>query len=174
MEWVSLPCSDTPPRNSHAAVLDGDTMVIIGGASPSGQTDEVFTIDFSDRSNLKCVRVDCQPSESGASVAHSDGVGGVPAARDMHSACVYNSEVSGGVGASILVMGGRSSAGVLEDLFSLSTGTAIDPPNRRACFTGVIIRTHGWVTATRRLCLERNTRGQIVSCVCPVVAPTVK
>eukprot|EP00904_Undaria_pinnatifida_P012669 jgi/Undpi1/8532/HiC_scaffold_25.g10999.m1 len=123
MEWVSLPCADTPPRNSHAAVLDGDTMVLIGGASPDGQTDEVFTIDLSDRSNLSCVRVDCQPSVSGACVAQSDGVGGAPAARDMHSACVCNSELTGGAGAIILVMGGRSSTGVLQDFFSLNTDT---------------------------------------------------
>lgn len=55
----------------------------------------------------------------------SDGVGDVPSARDMHSACVYSSELTGGAGATILLMGGRSSAGVLQDLFSLNTGTAL-------------------------------------------------
>lgn len=138
MEWVSLPCADTPPRNSHAAVLDGDTMVLIGGASPDGQTDEVFTIDLSDRSNLSCVRVDCQPSVSGACVAQSDGVGGAPAARDMHSACVCNSELTGGAGAIILVMGGRSSTGVLQDFFSLNTGTVLDKPNGHDLISGVM------------------------------------
>lgn len=64
----------------------------------------------------------------------SDGVGGLPAARDMHSACVYNSELTGGAGATILLMGGRSSAGVLQDLFSLNTGNAIDKPALYACF----------------------------------------
>lgn len=134
MEWVSLPCADTPPRNSHSAVLDGDTMMIIGGASPDGQTDDIFAIDLSDRSNLNYVRVACQPSESGVYVAHSDGVGDVPAARDMHSACVYNAELTGAAGATILLMGGRSSAGVLQDLFSLNTGAAKDSLTLHASF----------------------------------------
>lgn len=136
MEWVSLSCADTPPRNSHSAVLDGDTMLIIGGASPDGQTDDVFAVDLSDRSNLNCVQVSCHQSESGACVVQSDGVGGVPAARDMHSACVYSSELTGGAGATILLMGGRSSAGVLQDLFSLNTGTARDKPT--------LLYTHGF------------------------------
>lgn len=134
MEWVSLSCADNPPRNSHSAVLDGDAMIIIGGASPDGQTDDVLAIDLSDRSHLNCVRVSCRPSESGACVVQSDSVGGVPAARDMHSACVYKSELIGGAGATILIMGGRSSAGVLQDLFSLNTGTVIEKPALYTCF----------------------------------------
>lgn len=123
MEWVSLPCANTPPRNSHAAVLDGETMVVVGGASPEGQTDEVFAIDLSNRSDLTCRSVSCQPLELKTGEAHnSEGFGAVPTAREMHSACAYNSQGAEGTGATILVMGGRSAAGVLRDLFSLDTG----------------------------------------------------
>lgn len=119
MEWVSLPCANTPPRNSHAAVLDGETMIIVGGASPEGQTDEVFTIDLSNRSDLTCRRVSCQLLE-----AHTpDGIGAAPTAREMHSACAYGSKgTEGTLATMILVMGGRSATGVLRDLFSLDTG----------------------------------------------------
>lgn len=125
MEWASLPCADIPPRNSHAAVLDGETMIIIGGASPEGQTDEVFTVDLSNRSSLSCRRVSCHSLESGAGDAHRvDGVVGVPVAREMHSACAYDSKGTEGASATtILLMGGRSATGVLRDLFSLNTGT---------------------------------------------------
>lgn len=125
MEWVSLPCVGIPPRNSHTAVLDGETMIVVAGASPEGQTDDVFTIDLSNRSNLSCRRVFCQPFESGnGETRYSEGVGGVPAAREMHSTCAYNSEGTTGERATtILLMGGRSAAGVLRDLFALRTGT---------------------------------------------------
>ena len=124
MEWVSLPCANTPPRNSHAAVLIGETMVIVGGASPEGQTDEVFTIDLSNRSDLTCRRVSCQPPLGSHS---SNGIGAAPTAREMHSACAYESKGAEGTRAtSILVMGGRSAMGVLRDLFSLDTGAKKD------------------------------------------------
>lgn len=124
MEWVCLPCANTPPRNSHAAVLDRETMIIIGGASPEGQTDEVFTIDLSNRSDLVCRRVSCQSLDPRARKAHnSDGFEAGPTAREMHSACAYDSKGTEGTRATtILVMGGRSAAGVLRDLFSLDTG----------------------------------------------------
>lgn len=124
MEWVSLSCANAPPRNSHAAVLDGKTMIIVGGASPEGQTDEVFTIDLSNRSDLTCRRVSCQSLEPRTGRKHdSDGFGAVPTAREMHSACAYESKGAEGARATtILVMGGRSAAGVLRDLFSLDTG----------------------------------------------------
>lgn len=124
MEWVSLPCANTPPRNSHAAVLDGETMIIIGGASPEGQADEVFTIDMSNRSDLTCRRVSCQPLEPSTGEARSpDGLGALPTAREMHSACAYDSKGNGGARATtILVMGGRSAKGVLRDLLALDTG----------------------------------------------------
>ena len=123
MEWVSLPCANIPPRNSHVSVLDGETMVIIGGASPEGQTNDVFTIDLSTRSNLTCRRVSCQSFETEPSVDLPGGVGGVPAAREMHSACAFGSAGTEGARATtVLLMGGRSTAGVLRDLFSLDTG----------------------------------------------------
>lgn len=124
MEWVSLPCANTPPRNSHAAVLDGETMIIIGGASPEGQTHEVFTIDLSNRSDLTCRRVSCQSFEPRTGgPQNSDGFEAVPTAREMHSACAYGSKGTEGTrSTTILVMGGRSATGVLRDLFSLDTG----------------------------------------------------
>lgn len=126
MEWVPLPCANVPPRNSHASVLVGETMVIIGGASPEGQTNDVFTIDLSTRSNLTCHRVSCQSFEPGTDEeAHSDGVVEVPASREMHSACVFDSKGTEGARATtVLLMGGRSATGVLRDLFSLDTGIA--------------------------------------------------
>lgn len=126
MEWASLPCANIPPRNSHAAVLDGETMIVIGGASPEGQTDEVFTIDLSDRSSLTCRRISCSSFEPGAGGAHHvDGISGVPVAREMHSACAYDAKgKEGESAATILLMGGRSASGVLRDLFSLNTGTS--------------------------------------------------
>lgn len=123
---MSLPCADIPPRNSHTAVLDGENMIVIAGASPEGQTDDVFTIDLSDRSNLACRRVFCQPFESGTGETRcSERVGGVPAAREMHSTCAYNNSegTTGGRATTLLLMGGRSAAGVLRDLFALRTGT---------------------------------------------------
>lgn len=125
MEWSSLPCADIPPRNSHAAVLDGETMIVIGGASPEGQTGEVFTIDLSNRSSLVCRRVSCHAFEPGAGGAHHvDSNSGVPVAREMHSACVYDSKGTEEASSiTILLMGGRSATGVLRDLFSLDTGT---------------------------------------------------
>lgn len=126
MEWVSLPCADIPPRNSHAAVLDGETLVIIGGASPEGLADDIFTINLSEGSSLRCREVSCKPDQSRTTEGrNSDSFGaGVPAAREMHSACVYKSKGTEDAGvATILLMGGRSATSVLRDLFSLDTGT---------------------------------------------------
>ncbi|CAN0087885.1 unnamed protein product [Ectocarpus sp. 6 AP-2014] len=158
MEWVPLPCVDIPPRNAHTAVLDGETMIVIAGASPEGQTDNVFTIDLSDRANLACRRVFCQPFESGTGERRcSEGVGGIPAAREMHSTCAYNSEGTTGERATtILLMGGRSAGGVLRDLFALRTDTWTwkrlkDAPVARcahsACFVqaaGIMAIYGGW------------------------------
>lgn len=123
MEWVTLDCSDIPPRNSHAAVLHGDMMIIIGGASPEGQTDEVYAIDLSNRSNVTCRRICCQPFEPGSCTEPSESAMYLPAAREMLSACLVDSKIIEGAATTILIMGGRSPGGVLQDLFSLSTGT---------------------------------------------------
>lgn len=121
MEWISLQCTDLPPRNSHAAVLDGETMVIIGGASPEGQTSDVYTIDLSNRLDLSCQRVCCQPFKSENFSGQRDS-GDAPAAREMHSACLYKVDSNEDTGATVLLMGGRSSCGVLREFFSLNTG----------------------------------------------------
>lgn len=122
MEWTHLLCPDLPPRNSHTAVQHGDSMVIIGGASPEGPTEEVHTIDLSDRSSLNCKQVSCQASHETSGRAEDGSCSGVPVAREMHSACIYHSKTTGGGGSTIFLMGGRSADGVLRDLFSLSTG----------------------------------------------------
>lgn len=122
MEWTHLPCANLPPRNSHTAVLQGDTMVIIGGASPEGPTDEVYTIDLSDRSSLSCKQVSCQASHETSGRTQDGSCTGVPVAREMHSACIYHSKTTGDGRSTIFLMGGRSADGVLRDLFSLSTG----------------------------------------------------
>ncbi len=149
MEWVSLPCANIPPRNSHVSVLDGETMVIIGGASPEGQTNDVFTIDLSTRSNLTCDRVSCQSFEQGPDEGfHSDGVGEIPSSREMHSACVFDSEGTEGARATtVLLMGGRSATGVLRDLFSLDTGIVCRVGYESQC----------WNTASI-LCKRRKVR----------------
>lgn len=124
MEWTHLFCPNLPPRNSHTAVLQGDFMVVIGGASPEGPTEEVHTIDLSDRSSLSlnCKQVSCQASNETSGRTQDGSCTGVPVAREMHSACIYHSKTTGGGGSTIFLMGGRSSDGVLRDLFSLSTG----------------------------------------------------
>ncbi|CAM9672988.1 unnamed protein product [Scytosiphon promiscuus] len=164
MEWVSLPCADTPPRNSHAAVLVGDTLIIIGGASPGGLADEIFAIDLSEGSTLSCREVMCKPDQSRATERQSsDSIGAeVPAAREMHSACVYKpKETENGHAAAILLMGGRSTTGVLRDLFSLDTGSWTwtrlqDAPVARcahaACFVdsaGIMAIYGGWDGGTK-------------------------
>lgn len=123
LEWVSLTCANAPPRNSHAAVLSGETMIIVGGASPEGQTDEVFTIDLADRLDLTCRKISCHPLEPSTGEANNpDVVGAVPTPREMHSACAFDSRGTEGTRATILIMGGRSADGVLRDLFSLDIG----------------------------------------------------
>ncbi|CAM9177385.1 unnamed protein product [Hapterophycus canaliculatus] len=159
MEWVALPAADMPPRNSHAAVLDGDTMIIIGGASPEGQTDEIFAVSLSRSSHLSCEEVSCKPDQSRATERRdSDGIrAGLPTAREMHSACVCNlKETKEASATKILVMGGRSAKGVLRDLFSLDTGSWTwtrlqDAPVARcahsACFVdsaGIMAIYGGW------------------------------
>lgn len=120
LEWGSLPCKEAPPRNSHAVVLHENNMVIIGGASPDGQTDDVHIIDLSDLSNLTCRQVDCQTAEKTA--PHSESFQRMPAAREMHSACLCSLQTTKDRDPIILVMGGRSVTGVHRDLFSLNTG----------------------------------------------------
>lgn len=122
MEWISLPCKDAPPRNSHAAVIHENTMIIIGGASPEGQTNDVYTIDLSDRSSLTCRQVCCKPWQSAHSSRQSGEGRDMPVAREMHSTCLYGSRTTKGAEANVLLMGGRSKDGVLPDLFSLTTG----------------------------------------------------
>lgn len=122
MEWVSLPCTDAPPRNSHAAVVHENIMIVIGGASPEGQTDDVYAVDLSDRSSLTCRQVCCKPSQSAHSSQQSNGGREAPVAREMHSACLYVPTTTKGVEATVLLMGGRSKEGVLPDLFSLTIG----------------------------------------------------
>lgn len=124
MEWIRLSCPGIPPRNSHAAVLYRDNMIIMGGASPEGQTDDVYVVDLSHRSSLSCRRVCCESGEGGESSKLSVGGGGLPVAMEMHSACLFDSELNE-TGATILIMGGRSSDGVLKQLLSLQIGTCV-------------------------------------------------
>lgn len=120
MEWKCLPCKDAPPRNSHAVVLHENNMVIIGGASPDGQTDDVHIIDLSNLSSLTCRQVRSQTATNASS--HSENFQRVPAAREMHSACLCSVQATENRDPIILVVGGRSVSGVHRDLFSLNTG----------------------------------------------------
>lgn len=142
VEWLCLPCEDLPPRNSHAAVVDGETMILIGGASPDGQTDGVFSINLSERSNLSCRKVSCKPDQLRAPGRRESGdiTAGVPAAREMHSACVYKPKGTEDAGATkILLMGGRSGTSVLRDLFSLDTGAVRGSTHERCCRFDVVL-----------------------------------
>ncbi|CAM9815509.1 unnamed protein product, partial [Sphacelaria rigidula] len=118
MEWKRVPCDEAPPRNSHAAVLYGSTIIIIGGASPEGHTDDVHTIDLSDMSALSCRQVTCETAQTGA--PHSEALQQSPSAREMHSANLVSRGKTKDADPTILVMGGRSAAGVHQDLFALN------------------------------------------------------
>lgn len=120
MEWKRVPCDEAPPRNSHAAVLYGSTIIIIGGASPEGHTDDVHTIDLSDMSALSCRQVTCESAQTGA--PHSEALQQSPSAREMHSANLVSRGKTKDADPTILVMGGRSAAGVHQDLFALNPG----------------------------------------------------
>ncbi|CAM9219861.1 unnamed protein product [Choristocarpus tenellus] len=160
MAWTALACKGAPPRNSHAAIVHKNKMVIIGGASPEGQTMDVFLIDLADRDNLQFHAVDCSAKKGdGCKEVGRDHVE-LPLPREMHTACLWPTlqEVEGASNKSpsVLMMGGRTAGGVEQSLFSLNLCSwewcrLPDAPVKRcahsACFlenTSIMAVFGGW------------------------------
>ncbi|RHY50698.1 hypothetical protein DYB34_005583 [Aphanomyces astaci] len=121
---------DVPPaRNSHVAVATDKGMVVIGGSSPQvGAMNDVYLLAWDDDMSWRRIR----PSSST-----------VMSKRELHAACAIHDR--------ILVVGGRSSSGILcDDVCELHTDswtwtiTPLTSWHRCAHAAGVLGGTH-WV-----------------------------
>ncbi|CAN0212277.1 unnamed protein product [Discosporangium mesarthrocarpum] len=172
MTWVKLPCHEGPPRNSHATVVIGSIMIIIGGASPQGLTNDVFKCDLSDQDHLHFHAVHCTAAPPRKDLVGPRELEELPLPREMHSACLcpvqLNEHTEPSSSHEVLVMGGRTSAGVERSLFSLNIDSwqwtrLTDAPAPRcahsACFlenSAIMAIYGGWdggTTIAGSLCL---------------------
>ncbi|RHY91842.1 hypothetical protein DYB37_002993 [Aphanomyces astaci] len=119
---------DVPPaRNSHVAVATDKGMVVIGGSSPQvGAMNDVYLLAWDDDMSWRRIR----PSSST-----------VMSKRELHAACAIHDR--------ILVVGGRSSSGILcDDVCELHTDswtwtiTPLTSWHRCAHAAGVLGGTH--------------------------------
>lgn len=92
-----------PGLNSHTATLiqseNTIRIVIFGGSTSTGPTNDVFELDITDPTNLVWQKKNCSGSES-------------PAPRELHAATMIESN-------RIIVTGGRHVNGVYQDGFEL-------------------------------------------------------
>eukprot|EP00752_Nemacystus_decipiens_P007996 g7144.t1 len=143
MEWVSLPCASTPPRNSHAAVLDGETMIIVGA---TGVLRDLFSLDtdswtwrrLKDAPFARCAHSACFVEAAGVMAVFGGWDGGTTVASDLHLFTVRTGEwitpsmsprpagrfahaaCTSTEGTSMLVFGGVSPGEDLDDVLELS------------------------------------------------------